>query len=309
MVEAAQKRGWTVEYFGPRDHYYRITNSTGKSCVFQGSMPDTTSAIGADIALHKTRSLYYLQDKGYQVAPFLEFSDHEAARNFLKAHAPIVVQPEDSEKSKGVTVGITDEATLWAAIAEAQKVSPRVLLQKQLEGRLYRLLSIDGKFVAATWRRAGFVTGDGTRTIAELIEEKNAHPWRGTDENAIIKTIDPKEVAAYLGEDALQKVPSLGEEVKILQVDSVSAGGEAADVTDEIHQDYRDMIETIAQDLNLVSCGFDIMTPDASQPLTGDLPFLEMNSQPGFKIHYYPTAGGQARPIADILLDATLGVA
>lgn len=307
MVAAAEKRGWSVRYFGPRDYYYEITNSDGKSCVFHGSMPETTSAIGAGIAIHKTRSLYYLQHKGYDIAPFLEFSDHESARSFLQAHAPIVVKPEDSEQSKGVTVGITDEATLWAAIEEAQKFSRRVLLQKQLEGRLYRILAIGGAFVAATWRRAGFVIGDGEHTIAELIAEKNAHPWRGIDDNAIVKVIDPQKVTAYLGVGALERVPTAGEDIKILPVDSVSAGGEAADVTNEVHQDYIKIVEEVSQDLGLVACGFDIMINDISKPLEGALPFLEMNSEPGFKIHYYPTAGGEPKPIADMLLDVTLG--
>lgn len=307
MLAAADKRGWSVRYFGPRDYYFEITNNDGKSCVFHGSLPETTSAIGADICTHKLQSLYYLQHKGYDIAPFLEFSDHESARAFLQAHTPIVVKPDDSRQSKGVTVGITDETALWNAIEEARKFSRRVLLQKQLEGRLYRILTVGGKFVAATWRRAGFVTGDGIHTIAELIAEKNTHPWRGTDDGAIVKIIDPAKVAAYLGEDALAHVPQSGEEIKILPVDSVSAGGEAADVTDEVHQDYKDIAESVSQDLGLVSCGFDIMTPDVSQPLDGPLPFLEMNSEPGFKIHYYPTAGGEPRLIADMLLDVTLG--
>lgn len=307
VVKAAVRRGWKIDYFGPRDYYYQITNTAGVSCTFHGSMPDTTSAIGAGIAVHKARSLFYLQHRGYDIAPFLEFTDHESARAFLHQHAPIVVKPNDSEQSKGVSVGITDEATLWAAIETAQLVSSKILLQKQLEGKLYRLLSIGGTFVAATWRRAAFVVGDGTQTIGQLIAEKNQHPWRGNDDNAIIKIIDPAKVTAYLGPDALERIPQKGEEVKVLLVDSVSAGGEAADVTEQVHPDYIAIVEAVAKDLGLVSCGFDIMTPDISQPLDGPLPFLEMNSEPGFKIHYYPTAGGEPRPVADLLLDATLG--
>jgi D-alanine-D-alanine ligase-like ATP-grasp enzyme len=54
-----------------------------------------------------------------------------------------------------------------------------------------------------------------------------------------------------------------------------------------------------------------MMIPDISAPMdtTAVLPVLEINSMPGFKMHYYPTAGGVPRNVAAALLDVTLGKA
>lgn len=310
MLDEAVKRGWTFDFIGERQFFYRITNKKGQSCIFHGSNPQTTSWAGHYISLHKLQSLEYLKSKNIAIAPYMLFADMQEAMAFMQQHMPIVVKPEDSEKSKGVTVNITTAAQLKKAIVDAQQHSKNVLLQKQLNGQLYRVVTIGEKFFAASCRRAAFVTGDGKHTIAQLIEAKNAHPWRGTKDTSILKVIDLDHVAEYLeGNDRLREVPAKGEEVKLSAIDSVSAGGEATDVTNSVHQSYRDALEAIVQDLGLVSCGFDLMTEDISQPMPAELPFLEMNSMPGFKIHYYPSAGGEPRDIAATLLDVTLGTA
>ena len=310
MLEEAARRGWKVDYIDPRRYFYRITNQAGKSCIFHGSIPQTSSWIGSYIATHKLQSMDYLEAKGIIITPYMVYDNEQSARDFMRQHAPIVVKPEDSEQSKGVTVDVTTVQQLQKAVQFAQQHSTQVVLQKQLSGKLYRLLVIGGKFFAASCRYAAFVVGDGVSTVAELVAEKNAHPWRGTDSTAILKKIDVRAVAEYLGgEDWLHEVLAPNQQLKISAVDSVSAGGEAADVTDEVHASYIKIVESIAQELDIVSCGFDIMTQDISQPVPSELPFLEMNSMPGFKMHYYPSAGGKPRNVAKELLDVTLGKA
>ncbi len=88
----------------------------------------------------------------------------------------------------------------------------------------------------------------------------------------------------------------------------VSFGGEAADVTDLVHQSYIKVVEQVAEKLQIVSCGFDLITPDIAQPHpTAIFPVLEFNALPGFRMHYYPTAGGEARNVAATLLDTVFG--
>ncbi|HKR82455.1 MAG TPA: hypothetical protein VJR27_05680 [Candidatus Saccharimonadales bacterium] len=306
MVEEAKRRGWSIAYFGPDDFFYEIITTDGRHSLFRGSSPQTAPWIGGYICKHKLYSLEYLEHIGITPPPFSLFADDVSAQKFLQDHSRIVVKPENSEQSKGVTVDITDMAALREAVATAREFSSQIILQKQLEGQLYRLLTVGGTFCAAAVRTAPFIIGDGQRTILALIDEKNGHPLRGEASTSPLKTIKVTEVALYLASkgQSLEDIPMLDEQVTLGPIASVSAGGEAADITDQVHQDYIDIAERISQSLGLVTCGFDLMVADISKPLEGSFPMLEMNSTPGLKIHYYPTAGGQPRNVAAAILDA-----
>jgi cyanophycin synthetase len=308
MIKEAKRRGWSVSYFGPEEYFYEISTPAGKHCIYRGSMPQGGSWFGNRVARHKLLTNEYLQDRGFKVAPFLAFSDEASAETFLQTHHPIVVKPENAAKSMGVTVGVETLEQLQKAVEQAKQYSEQVILQKQLTGKLYRILVIRGVFCAATHRRAAFVAGDGAQTIRQLITKKNADPLRTEDGNPLTK-ISIEAAGRYIGQERLDTVPAQGEEVVLSAIDSLSCGGEAADVTDTIHQDYVGFAEKIARELGLPACGLDVMMPDSSVPLEAHaiFPVLEVNSIPGFKMHYYPTAGGKPRDVAAALLDATLG--
>ena len=310
MIEEALRRGWSVSYLGSEEYFYEISTPQGKRCVYRGSMPQSGSWVGNYISRHKLLTSEYLRDHGFKVVPFLAFTSEASAEEFLQAYHPIVVKPEDSEKSQGVTVDIETMAQLQDAVEKAKQYSSQVILQQQLKGKLYRMLAIGGIFCVATHRRAAFVTGDGIRTIRELIVEKNTNPLRTEDGRPLTK-ISTETAGQYIGPERLDSIPDEGQDIILSAIDSISLGGEAANVTEGIHQDYITFTETVAQDLGLPSCGLDMMIPDITKPLDpgSAMPLLEVNSMPGFKMHYYPTAGGEPYNAAARLLDATLGEA
>lgn len=82
---------------------------------------------------------------------------------------------------------------------------------------------------------------------------------------------------------------------------SISSGGSTVDVTDAVHEDYKNAAIRIAQEAGLAICGLDILVEDISQPMPGYLPILEINSMPGFRPH--TEAEGMARNPAPAVLD------
>lgn len=306
IIAEAKRRGYTVHTIGEYAEIYRITRSDGKTEVFQGSRPMRTAANGHITAINKSLALYFIRSLGYDVLPFEHFTTVESAQRFLGLHAPIVVKPNNGWQSKGVTVGIVAQEQLVEAIDIAKKSSHRgeVVLQKQANGNLYRLLVINDKFVAAVLRTSAQVTGDGVHTVSELILEKNTDPRRGGQIDAVLKKIDIQKSRQFLGESTMARVLPKGESLKVSQIESVSEGGEAINVTDQVHQTWRDAAIRVSQATGLFICGFDIICPDISQPMNGtELPVLEINDMPGFKLHAYPTGGGDPIDVAKILFD------
>jgi cyanophycin synthetase len=300
------KRNWSYVYFGANDRFMKVRDSKGIECLFRGTRPDLSSANGVNIAVNKSETIKFVERIGYRVAETVIINDPSELSVFLSKEKQIVVKPMDSEKSKGVTVGITSMDELYDAISLARKESSTntAVAQKQLSGKLYRVLVIGSNVVAVSDRKAACVVGDGLRTVRELVNQLNVDPRRGDDSSFALQTINIDSVSSYVGQEALEAVLGSGEELRIGAIESVSAGGTAADATELIHESWSRALVRIAHELGLFVAGFDLITPDISDPMVGNfMPLLEVNSTPGLKIHQFPSEG-ESREIAPILLDA-----
>ena len=111
--------------------------------------------------------------------------------DFLRRCGDIVVKPTRGEGGAGVCVGITDPAGLADALVTAAAVYPTVLMERLHDGHDLRIIVIGDEVVAASVRRPPTVTGTGSQTVGELVDELNAergvhddeehHPmWRWT---------------------------------------------------------------------------------------------------------------------------------
>ena len=78
------------------------------------------------------------------------------------------------------------EAMLRAAWEESSSRSRRLIVERFALGRDHRVLVVNGKVVACAERIAAHVTGNGTATIRELIEEANRDPRRGRGHTKVL---------------------------------------------------------------------------------------------------------------------------
>lgn len=307
LIQEADRRGFAWREIGPNRRLLQVTVPDGRVELFSGSCPTRTARIGSVITKNKQLTLDFVQDLGFQVPPSMLYDDEQSAQAFLEREGTLAVKPLDSERSQGVTVGVTTVGALQTAVVHARTASPsnRVILQRQLSGNLYRVVIIDGQLAAAAWRRAATVVGDGQQTVEQLTAALNDDPRRGTGGDSPLKIIDLQAVRDFVGSEGLSTVPPAGERVTISAIDSVSAGGDSVDITAAVHPDWRRVCSQIANAAHLFIAGFDLLCPDITQPMDGTyLPLLEINSEPGFKIHEYPTGGGMPVHLATILFDA-----
>lgn len=310
----AKRRNWQISYIGQNEYFCKLTDENGRTEIFRGSRPLKNSANGLVICKDKDLTLQYVQSLGYKVPDYLvlEGFDNKTLSDFLELYKTVVVKPVDAQQSIGVTLGITKIEQLKPAITQAiaHSNSGRALVQQQLHGKLYRLFILNGKMVAAALRRAPEVVGDGQHTIGQLIKILNDDPRRGAGMDTPLKQVKLSDAENLLGKDGLLSVPNEGETIKVSAFDSVSAGGQAINITDKVHQDWHNATTAIATHVGLFVCGYDVICEDISQPIQDSyLPLLEINNAPGLKLHQYPTGGGEPIDIAAMLLDEVFGIA
>lgn len=284
----------------------RLTSADGRWELLRGTLAMKSSAVGYIMAKRKYLTNEFVEAMGINVPPMVVYSDKPAAREFLELYKTVVVKPADAMQSHGVATNVTTIEQLTAAVTEAKRHTQtgEVVLQKQLEGKLYRLFMLEDKMVAAAYRKAAEVVGDGRSTVEQLLAELNRDPRRSDGSHTPLKRVSRVTAETYLGPERFTSVPERGEVVRVSPLDSISAGGEAANVTDLVHPELAKLAERVAGELQLFACGLDIMCEDvADEPPADFLPILEVNSMPGLKLHHYPTAGGEPIDVAGMMID------
>lgn len=223
---------------------------------------------------------------------------------------PVAVKPVVGHKGIGVTANVRNDDDLEAAFNRAvDAVEPDhaidIIIEQSIEGNDYRLLCVDGKFVAATERRPASVIGDGTSTIAELIDRANRANDRSdtpTSPMGKIKIDDAME--RYLAEQALsmESVLERDREVFLRKVANLSSGGLSIDATSIIHPDNVVLAQDVAQHFRLTCLGIDIITRDLSCSWKeGNFAIIEINAAPGVFMHMKPAVGQSVDVTAHIL--------
>jgi cyanophycin synthetase len=182
------------------------------------------------------------------------------------------------------------------------------VVERYVVGNDYRVLVIGGKMVAVAERVPAHVTGDGSRTVAQLVEETNADPRRGVGHEKVLTRIrvddDAMELVRAQGFE-LDDVPPKGVMVKLTLTGNMSTGGVSIDRTDEAHPDNVEIAEEAARVIGLDVAGIDFITPDIADPVRevgGGI--VEVNAAPGFRMHTHPTIGEPqyvAKPVVDLL--------
>ena len=274
---------------------------------FRATMTEKTSSIAVDLASNKEETKRLLQEQAIPVAKGTTISStgmvDEAIR---KVGFPLVFKPLDGNHGRGISTNIKTREDAIAAYEHAAAISRRVIVERFVTGYDFRVLVIDNKMVAAALRDPAHVTGDGAKTIQQLIDKENEDPRRGYGHEKVLTliavdrdTLDLLEKKGY----TLATVPAAGEKVFVKSTANLSTGGTSVDVTDHVHPQNVFICERISRIIGLDICGIDIMAQNLTEPLTeNDGVILEVNAAPGFRMHIAPS-GGLGRNVAGHVID------
>ncbi len=307
IVSEAEVRGITVIRL---DDYNLVQLGEGKyQKRIQAAMTSNTSLIGVETAGNKRLTKNMLEDAGIPVPRGTVIRKQKSAledANWLGY--PVVVKPHDGHQGKGVTTNVTSDEELVAAFKRAKKNSDRVIIERYITGNDYRLLVVDGKFVAAARRVPAAVIGDGGHTIAELIDIENQNPDRGFGHEKPMTRLQVSSVTEHLLAKSgytMDTVLGDGEFFQLELTANLSTGGSAEDVTDRVHPANRFMVERISRIIGLDIVGIDVMADTLRKPIhqVGGA-VIEVNAAPGLRMHLAPARGRKrnvAKPIVDML--------
>jgi cyanophycin synthetase len=304
IVDAAVARGIP---------YSRMTEGSmvrlgwgSKQRRIQAAEMDATSAIAEAIAQDKELTKKLLAAAGVPVPGGRSVTDADDAwAAAQEIGLPVVVKPNDGNQGKGVTVNITSEAQLRKAYVTAREFRDDILVERFMPGNDFRLLVIGDKLVAAARRDPPKVVGDGVHTIAQLVEQVNQDPRRGSGHATSLTKIRFDDIAhACLATQGLTaaSVPDKGQRVNLRNNANLSTGGSATDVTDDVHPEVAARAIAAAHMVGLDICGVDVVSDSILQPLEeqgGGI--VEVNAAPGLRMHLSPSFG-KGRAVGEAII-------
>ncbi len=305
IVDEATSRG--IPYIRLNEDSYVQLGQGKYQRRIEATLMDNTSALAVEIAADKERTKTILSSIGI---PIPEGSTARNAKEALeiaeKIGYPLVVKPLTGNHGRGITINILSEEELLIAFKKAEVICNTVLVERYLLGFDFRVLVIDGKFVAASLREPAFVIGNGIATIRRLIEETNKDPERGIghEKNLTLITIDKmtERILEFQGL-TLESILSDGEKIYIKYIANISSGGTAKDVTDTVHPLNKLMAERISQIIGLNVMGIDLIASSLEKPLNDQISgIVEVNAGPGLRMHLHPSEG-VPRNVASNIID------
>lgn len=289
-----ERLGCDVEKLGR----YSVITYEGRPFLMFESDTSFTSLLGARLLKDKRATHLLLRRQGLSVADQKVFSrkDRSAALRAVRDLGIAVVKPADGRKGRGVSVGVSEDTfpDAWDAAWAATK-GRRILVESCFRGGSEaRYLVVDGRCIAVYKCIPPFVRGDGTSSVAQLVERRNAQRERNPDIMEDLILIDRHRLHV-LGKQglALDSIPEAGRAVLIDTKAGLSTGGEAMDITDEVDPALKRIAERVTEILpGLHVIGIDILCRDHSRPpAPEDYIIVEVNTRPGLGGHIFPSYG------------------
>lgn len=260
---------------------------------FDMAFTGRTTWMASTLAHNKWKSKMVLANAAISVPRGWIVRDAEKAVQAVESDLgwPVVIKPTNQELGLGVVVNIRDARTLHRVFDRAaQHGSGNVIVEQYIEGDDHRILVVNQKFVAAARRMPGRITGDGTCTVRELVEQVNSDPRRGVGRYSLLKKLllddEATDCLAAHGL-SIDSIPPTGQVIALRRIANISSGGTADDVTAVVHPDNRELAERVARVVGLDIAGIDFITSDISRSwrdVGGAV--CEVNGQPGFRPHW-----------------------
>jgi GNAT-family acetyltransferase (TIGR03103 family) len=287
IADEALRRGVTVEVLDARAGEMRLSHG-GRSIVSRESLSELTTAVAMSRCDDKRHTRRILARAGLAVAEGRDATFDAADHDFLRDVGEVVVKPARGEQGAGITVGVTTDDELDAALDVARSFCPEVLIEERVAGDDLRIVVIDHEVVAAAVRRPASVLGTGRHSVRDLVEAQSRRRSAATGGESSIPVDDETARTVEGAGRTLDDVLPEGEELAVRRTANLHTGGTIHDVTAVLHPDLAAAAVAASRAIGIPVTGLDMIVPSPEGP---DGVFIEANERPGLANHEpQPTA-------------------
>lgn len=256
-----------------------------------------TSRWASTVCSNKHLTSLVLEQAGIRIPKGASFNygNVAGAADFLgRLPGKGVLKPLEGGSGRAVSVGLETADDVRRAHARLQR-GEAFRIEEYVPGRDYRVLVSGGQVISILERVSARIVGDGSSTIRQLIEQKNAaraaHP---RCRFALIQIENPI-VATTLQQQGVswESIPRQGVVVLLNHAANVSLGGECHECAMETDPSIKAFAVDVAEAVGgLGHYGVDLLLQNHRQPLTSQ-PYAvcEINSHSDITMCSFPIRG------------------
>ncbi|MGX2957208.1 bifunctional glutamate--cysteine ligase GshA/glutathione synthetase GshB [Ursidibacter arcticus] len=300
------QQGIQVELLDENDQFLALKFGEHLEYVKNGNMTSHDQYISPLIMENKVVTKKVLAKAGFNVPKSVEFTQlNQAIEHYpLFEGKAVVIKPKSTNYGLGITIfqqGVNDREDFAQALEIAFREDKEVMVEDYLVGTEYRFFVLGDQTLAVLLRVPANVIGDGIHSVRELVEIKNNDSLRGDGSRSPLKKIALGDIELLqLKEQGLtpDSIPVLNQNVQLRANSNISTGGDSIDMTDEMHESYKQLAVGIAKAMGAKVCGVDLIIPDLTQPAEPTLSswgVIEANFNPMMMMHIFPYQGKSRR--------------
>ncbi len=315
LANEALSRGYKVEkiFKNTTRGHLKITNGSSTAIIIGQRIPALNYSAHF-ICKYKYVTKQFLLEAGVSVSKGQKFTKSkitDSVEYFHTLQKPVVLKPVSGTWGSDVFLNIDSVEELKEKSTIILENNSSFLLEEQSIGKEYRVLATRDEVLGIIHRIPANVVGDGQKTIAELIKEKNIDPRRGDGHNkALVKIKIDDEIIKKLTTQSLtlDSIPPAGQQILLRNNSNISTGGDSIDCTDRAHPNVLKLATKVIRAIpGLPYAGFDFLTPDITKdPYEIGYTVIEINDSPMLSMHHEPFEGKKrnvSAKIIDLLFD------
>jgi len=211
---------------------------------------------------------------------------------------PQVIKPLTGQKGRLVFLNINHLAAGRAAVKQVLNHYPDgCLIESYHSGQDYRFLVFNFKVIGVARRLAPTITGNGKSTIKQLIDQENMKRQRQflqTGRRRLNRIRNWPRLSWYLHLQgtSLQSVLPKNKTIALYPLPNFSSGGSVKTISlKSVPPALINLAESAAKIIGLKICGIDMVGKT----------IIELNSDPGLRLHDWPNQG-KPQHVAEIIL-------
>jgi D-alanine-D-alanine ligase-like ATP-grasp enzyme len=311
-------------------HVGRIVYHAGAVHMFRSTNLGVNPLGASEIAKDKGYTQHFLRGLGYKTPRGETFLHPDYLKSISKnisseafRHAksmeqaaavvatsfgyPCYVKPNFGSQGRGIRK-CEHENDLETALQDLKEEKIKLcIIEEALSMPDYRVVVFHDEIISCYLRIPLFVEGDGILDIHHLLQKKQeAYLIRGRDTS--INVEDPRIVCKLQREGlSFDTILKQGEQLTLLDISNLSAGGESLEYSDCIHTSWKQLCIEITAAMGLKLCGVDIACTDLEDP-SAAYRILELNAAPGLD-HYAASGETQAQIVRSLYQRIFNGIA
>ena len=224
----------------------------------------------------------------------------DSEKIFSKLGKPIIVKPRVGSRGRHTITNINTLEQLREGIRRAGQICSHLVIEEHLTGHVCRATLVGGSLAGFFKGRAPILSGDGKKTVEELIiDMDNRRPSRVEPIRISEELHDHISRSGYAVHDILGEGVSLSLSHRIGRL----FGGATKEMLDDLHPSFIPFFKKAAQVTGLSVVGFDCIIPDPTKDANSQKwGIIECNSLPFIDLHYYALEG-KPKNIAGMIWD------